>query len=391
MAATTNPLGIGSVRYDPSKAWREGETPMGVQDWFPAFSNYNALGEGQNVNNIEQMGDGAFRVWRNLAGGADDQVQSRTFTVNPDGSVGWKGSWNTKQQQSQMDHFLGAGLPMALAFAGGISSLGNMAAGAAGNAGGLSGMDLAADAALGTGNNITTAGSLLGGGEAVAGGLSGMDLAADAAAGTGNNVTTAGAGLGGSGGLPRLPTTGNSTVDNLIRNVVTNSLGGGSGGPSILGNILSGVTNNANRIDYGQLIDQIKGIYKPDGEYSKYLENRLGRQDAAAGRNSQYGPRLAQLTGMLADSQSKALQGLMPLMQAQQGATNGVIGAGGRIFDQLGGTDFIRNLFTQGLGGGGSGSGSLGGMSTDWALGPNAGPQLPEGVGDVTDLLDWFD
>ena len=162
--------GIGSVRYDASKAWQEGETPMGVQDWLPAFSNYDALGEGQKINNIERRGDGSFRVWRNLAGGGDDMVQSRTFTVNPDGSVAWKGSWNTKQQESNMDQFRNAAMLAGAAVGGmGLAGIGPAAGmfGAGGEA--LSGMDLAADAALGSGNNIFTAGSALGGGGTIAG------------------------------------------------------------------------------------------------------------------------------------------------------------------------------------------------------------------------------
>lgn len=162
--------GLGSVRYDASKAWQEGETPMGVQDWMPAFNNYGALGEGQSVNNIERMGDGSFRVWRNLAGGADDMVQSRTFTVGPDGGVQWKGSWNTKQQESTMDQFRNAAMLAAAGVGGmGLAGLGPAAGmfGAGGEA--LSGMDLAADAALGAGNNIATAGGALGSGGTIAG------------------------------------------------------------------------------------------------------------------------------------------------------------------------------------------------------------------------------
>ena len=162
--------GLGSVRYDQSKAWQEGETPMGVQDWLPAFSNVEALGDGQTLNNIERMGDGTFRAWRNLAGGADDMVQSRTFTVNPDGTVAWKGSWNTKQQESTMDQFKNAAM-LAAAGVGGLGAMGfGPAAGLFGTGGqALSGMDLAADAALGSGNNILTAGGALGSGGTIAG------------------------------------------------------------------------------------------------------------------------------------------------------------------------------------------------------------------------------
>ncbi len=120
---------------------------------------------------------------------------------------------------------------------------------------GLSGMDLAADAAIGSGNNITTAGSMLGsgagtvgagtsglsgmdlaadvpgaaapsgttatggttatmgGGSTNVGGTSGMDLAADAAAGTGNNIVTAGSQLGGTSLAQLAQKAGMSVVD----------------------------------------------------------------------------------------------------------------------------------------------------------------------------------
>lgn len=68
------------------------------------------------------------------------------------------------------------------------------ASGAAGSAA-TSGVDLAADAAIGTGNNITTAGAVFGSSDAVAEvtveTFSGVDLAADAVVGSGNNITTA--------------------------------------------------------------------------------------------------------------------------------------------------------------------------------------------------------
>lgn len=141
-------MAITGVRYDPSKAWQEGETPMGVQDWFGAFSNYNALGDGQNVNNIERMGDGTFRVWRNLAGGPDDMVQSRTFTAGPDGAVSWKGSWNTKQQESTLDQLKNAGM-LAAAGVGGLGAMGfGPAAGLFGGAAGGAGASGATNAAL---------------------------------------------------------------------------------------------------------------------------------------------------------------------------------------------------------------------------------------------------
>ena len=119
------------------------------------------------------------------------------------------------------------------------------------------------------------------------------------------------------------------------------------------------------------LINEIKGIYSPDGAYAKSLGEQLARKDAAAGRNSQYGPRLADLMGRLGDSQARALSGLSPMMQSQQGGLNGIVGAGSRLFDSMGGMNALAKLFQEPL-------------TNDWALGPNGGPQMP-----TEDLDNW--
>lgn len=223
--------------------------------------------------------------------------------------------------------------------------------------------------------------SLFGGAGLGAGGLSGMDLAADAALGTGNNIMTAGAGLGGagagtaassslfSGGLPKL-STGNSVADQLLGNVAKSFLGGGSGGISNLGNLSSLFSNYKQYSNTGKLMDEIKGIYSPDGPYAKRLEQELGRRDAAAGRNSQYGPRLEELMGRLGDSQARALQGLGPMMATQQGGLNGMLGAGNRLLGDFN----LMDLF---------GGNSLGGM-----LAGEAG-STPDMWDRVSEDIDW--
>jgi hypothetical protein len=82
------------------------------------------------------------------------------------------GSFRGINQDTSADHRNGQTIVQALilaaAGAAGADALG--AGAAAGEAGGMSGMDLAADAALGSGNNIYTAGAALGGGAPAAGG-----------------------------------------------------------------------------------------------------------------------------------------------------------------------------------------------------------------------------
>lgn len=220
---------ISGVKFDPSKAWQEGESPMGVQDWSAAFSNIGALGDGQQYNNIERMGDGTFRVFRNLAGGADDMVQSRTFTANPDGSVAWKGSWNTKQQESTLDQFKNA----AMLAAAGVGGLGAMGFGpAAGLFGGAAAGGEAAAAAGGAGSAAVdpiaaylttgaTEGSTIGSALTGAGGASG-------AVGSGT-IASGLQGLGGVFSNPRGVLNGINTGRQL-GGLLGGALGGVSGG-----------------------------------------------------------------------------------------------------------------------------------------------------------------
>lgn len=310
-------------------------------------------------------------------------------------------------------------LPAATIWGGGYLGANALFGGAgAGGAGGLSGMDLAADAALGTGNNIATAGAGLG---EAAGGLAGTGIPqfaqqpgygqqvggalADASGaspmtGAVNSAATnpalidsalqtpgygvSSAGIGGGPGtgiagmfgdavngiknIPGVSKVGGSIVNNLLGSAL------GGGGVSTLGNLGSLFTNYNQYSQNKDLIDQIKGVYSPDGAYAKTLGEQLGRRDAQAGRNSQYGPRLTELMAKLGDSQVRALSGLMgkdgPLSQ-QQGGLNGMVGAGSRLFDSMGGMNALAKLFQEPL-------------TNDWALGPNGGPQMP-----TEDLDNW--
>lgn len=233
--------GIGSVRYDASKAWQEGETPMGVQDWLPAFSNYDALGEGQKINNIERLGDGSFRVWRNLAGGGDDMVQSRTFNVNPDGSVAWKGSWNTKQQESNMDQFRNAAMLAAAGVGGmglaglgpaaGLFGTGGAAAGGAATGAGSAATNAALiDSALGTAGYGASSAGLGGAAAGAAAAADPISAYLTTGATEGSTIGNALAGAGGASGAVGAGTT-------------AGTLGGASSALGGLGNLLPSGTS----------------------------------------------------------------------------------------------------------------------------------------------------
>jgi hypothetical protein len=150
------------------------------------------------------------------------------------------------------------------------------------------------------------------------------------------------------GNIPGVSKVGGNLVTNLLGSV----LGGTGQGVSGAGNLGSLFTNYNQYKQNQDLINEIKGIYKPDGEYAKYLGDQLGRRDAAAGRNSQYGPRLAELMGRLGDSQARALSGLGGFMNSQQGGLNGMVGAGQRLLDGAGGISGLLDLFKGGSQGG---------------------------------------
>lgn len=60
----------------------------------------------------------------------------------------------------------------------------------------------------------------------------------------------------------------------------------------------------------------LAAMYGPDSPYAQQLQQTLARKDAAAGRNSQYGPRAVQLQAMLADKGSQYAQQQAAMAQA---------------------------------------------------------------------------
>lgn len=393
--APSNPTGgyanvISGVTYDPTKVTRE-ETPIGVDTWSNAFSGLDQYGLGA-FGSISPMGDpnnpSGFTIRREDPNGDPMMYQNRNMTINPDGTVSWNGDWTNAQRVSD-SQFWRDGLALVAAGAGAAGYLGSTIAGGAagGGLGGLSGMDLAADGGI---NSITNAGSMLGTAGGAVGGTGLTMPGAGAATGSGLNLSGAapgsvfgtgeglaiapgavGAASGGTGlgsmigstipaasELPGfLSTLGGGTAtagggsglvnrglgkavgtvgSNVVKDLVGNVLGGSSGGISNIGNLASLFTNYNQYNKMGDLINEIKGIYSPDGVYAKRLGEELARKDAAAGRNSQYGPRTTELMARLGDSQARALSGLGGFMSTQQGGLNGMVGAGGRLLDGTG-------------------------------------------------------
>lgn len=411
----------GGLTYDPS-VYQQGMANSDPYAYTTGWSGLDSLGAGAGITGA--IGDPnnptGFNASRSLQpGDTRNGYEINTLGLNPDGSIKYDpNSWTFQEYKPDGGWLRPAATWAALASGtAGLGSLLTSGAAAAGGAGGLSGMDLAGDAAAGTGNNIMTAGSQLGG----AGGLAGTGIPefaqqpgygqqfggqlADASGGTpytgavnsaatnpaliesaaqtpGYGVSSAGIG-GGAGtgltgmfqnavnGIKQIP--GVSKVGgNLVTNMLGSVLGGGKeGGVSTLGNLGSLFSNYQQYSNNKDMIDQIKGIYSPTGDYAKYLGEQLARKDAQAGRNSQYGPRLAELMGRLGDSQARALSGLGGYMSSQQGGLNGMVGAGSRLFDSMGGMNGLSKLFQEPL-------------TNNWNLGPNGGPQMP-----TEDLDNW--
>lgn len=69
-----------------------------------------------------------------------------------------------------------------------------------------------------------------------------------------------------------------------------------------------------------QQMRSLADIYGPNSPYAAQMRQTLARKDAAAGRNSQYGPREAQLQALLAEKQTQATNALS--QAAQVGNTN---------------------------------------------------------------------
>ena len=79
--------------------------------------------------------------------------------------------------------------------------------------------------------------------------------------------------------------------------------------------------------------NSISSLFSPNSPYAQQMAQTLGRQDAAAGRNSQYGTRATQLAAALTQAQANALGGSNYAQAAQNtagtNALNGLFGLAG--------------------------------------------------------------
>jgi hypothetical protein len=367
----------------------------GTSNWGNYFSGLDALGEGQQIQDIQSIGGAnptGFTIRRQDPNGDPNWYQQRTLSVNPDGTVNWAdgSNWASQKQQSQMGHFLQAGLPMGLAMLGGVAATGGFGGGTAAassgtSSGGMGGTGIPAyTQAPGYGETVATM-AQAGGGSPFTGAVAGAadPLAAYMTTGAAEGSTIGGAMLGGGGAGAVGAGTAAGTLGSLMSNPVTSFLGkqvGGTLAGKLIGNVLgggSGVSTSGNLgslfsnynqyKNMGGLIDEIKSIYSPEGAYAKTLGNELARRDAAAGRNSQYGPRMTELMGRLGDSQARALAGLPSMYATQQGGLNGMIGAGTRLANDSGLTDWLGDTLGGMFSTGNISAGELGTTPSNWA------------------------
>jgi hypothetical protein len=160
-------------------------------------------------------------------------------------------------------------------------------------------------------------------------------------------------------------------------------MGGGSDWGALAGALGSAYMGNQQSQQYGGALNSLNQLYSPTGPYATFMRQQLAAKDAAAGRNSQYGPREANLMAMLAQNQANTMTspGYGNLMQQnlrgnQMGLNNllALMGKGGPLNGMVnnvgnGISNGLSNLF---------GNGGGGGYSNNFDLGANAGPQLPD-------------
>lgn len=283
---------------------------------------------------------------------------------------------------------------------------GGAAAGGLGLGGTIGGASIPAGMGYGAGMGL---------GSGFGAGVGGMGLGSTFGAGLSGLAGAMGA-VGG-GGL------GSTLVNKLGGKMLTNGLsslfGGGSGGGlGGLGNLIPGALDAQRQ---GQASDRmlqwlngqqgkIDNLYNPGSPEANALWDQMSRKDAAAGRNSQYGPRSvdlgAKIAQIKAENTMRMTTGVAPAYAAalNQGASrfSGLMGGLGQ--QSMGGTlNDIINQFTSGgsstpwgINNGSTGMGVGGTMSNNdiWDMINGGGTDVFNGVGggvdNGIDVLDWF-
>lgn len=238
----------------------------------------DAFGDGREWFRQAQPnnGDGAYVLW------TDEGKVNRNF----DASGNFTGEYAGAEDFGMKDLIaggatilggMGLGNLLSSAIAGGAAGAGAGAAGGAFESGTLA--------------NGVTIGGPMSTGLPAATSLPSMG----AMAGVGTAAAAAGGG-GAGGGLMSNP---------LIKGAIGAITGGAGGSGSGLGSVIAGMHDyNQQKRASDNMLDwlrsqqaKIDSIYDPQGDRAKFMWEEMSRKDAAAGRNSQYGPRTTDFLG----------------------------------------------------------------------------------------------
>lgn len=387
----------GAGHFDPNS--KTLYTPRaGLQSmWSGGVGGFDNSGQGA----VPQDG---WRVWQNQNGVFDG------FQQRPDGSYGGTGDWDNVQMNGMTfddydqsgkhtytgtannfkkdNMFMDTILPM-LMVAGPFAGMMMGGAGAAGAAGAG-----AADAA------------------AMYGVAPGMGAGGTAATGGGGLASLfGGGGASAGGGLSRMLSQLGSTGGKLLSTGLSSILGGGGndgGGGMNLGPFLAGGVDAYKQGDAADKMlswlnsqsGKMEGYMNPNSpEYSAMWE-AMSRKDAAAGRNSQYGPRTADFLAKVADAKAgNTLRFTTGTSRAYADALNqdagkytGLLSALG---NQSGGTQNLSSILGSLFGGSGSvdtsdwsdfGGSDLPSNDDLWEMiNGGGGFELPDGTFDISD------
>jgi len=270
-----------------------------------------------------------------------DQISKAIGTDSSNGFIGNIGKQLTQHPDINNLYTLAA-LPFGPAVSAGVNATVNRAQGrdwnqtlhnAAGAALGSYGLGKGAEYFMGTGTGSGAAGAVGGATNpmySLSGGTGtfGAGSAGSTSAGMMGPGMTAGSGMGGAAGMGG----GTGVLGSL------GSIGSAGGGTSFLSN-LSNIGNIAKAgsslysafqgkegadATQNALQDQmltLRDMYKEGSPWANQLKEQLARKDAAAGRNSQYGARLANYQAQLADRAGQNA-GILGSLATQAGAAN---------------------------------------------------------------------
>lgn len=206
---------------------------------------------------------------------------------------------------------------------GGLDAASTASMGGGASVGGGSALGtIGADGAIGATGAAGAAGAAGMTGDATAAGYGGLDAAGTSTMGGGASVA-GGAPAASTGGLSLGSLAGyaNNPLVKLGLGAATSGMGGGSSGGSGGLNLgsLAGIANGA----YGAYqqsqaasqmkawmdnqMSQVNSLYSPGSPEYTQLWNQMSAKDAAAGRNSQYGPRTAQMAGQIAQNKADTI------------------------------------------------------------------------------------